>query len=181
MYSVPVAVAPLPSGWVTRGAGSFASRLFLHTFDGAGNHVARTVVHDDDTGDFLPPLLASRPNGGPLLVWSDASGIRAAVLSNDGLTTTTPIDLYRAGGPPFAVCRASPSPVTPSTSCSLSRTLGRRRWLAALGSRLDVGCAARVRRAAENPESAINPYLVTGGNDLRIVFETWTTNSRTPR
>jgi hypothetical protein len=177
LYSVPVAIAPLPSGWVIAGHASANPELFLHVFDGAGNHVSRIVL-DNGTAYSPPPQLASRPNGGPLLVWANDDGIHAAVVSSDGLTTTTPINLHVAGGDEFAFASSVAFAGDTFYVLLTVQTPTSEAWL----RWARVSTSGALLGFVEPPRDMnfINPYLVTGGNDLRIVFETWTTNSYDP-
>lgn len=172
-YAVPVAVAPLPSGWVV--AGHADVQLFLHAFNGAGNHVSRIVLDDDEETAW--PLLASRPNGGPLVVWTTDAGVRAAVVSNDGLTTTVPINIHTTGQ---------------EFASAASVAFGGDVFYVLLEVRTDtsepwmrwarVSTAGALLGFTDAPKNLNfgNPSLVTGGNGLRIVFETWITNSYDP-
>jgi hypothetical protein len=96
-------VAALPSGWVVAGAGG--AGLFVHTFNAGGANAGRmeVTVANADTG--VDARLIPRPGGAPLLVWgtgfaytSAPRHLYAAVLSADGLSMTTRIELPVSDG-----------------------------------------------------------------------------------
>jgi hypothetical protein len=89
----PVAVAPLPSGWVV--VGYAKPDLFVHVIDATGHDVARWVLADiPDSGPFSKTLVvAERPGGGPLVLWYGGGVARGAVVAADGRSATTPITL----------------------------------------------------------------------------------------
>ena len=94
-----VAIAPLPSGWAV--AGWTHAGNFLHAIDADGRNVGRLALpggtelgNSNGVRDVEPPLLAARPGGGPLMVWGVGAGVyRAAVVSDDGRSTTAPVDI----------------------------------------------------------------------------------------
>ena len=89
-------MAPLPSGWDV--AGYAAPDIFLHAIDATGQDVGRLVVATIPAAEAVSgvPILAARPDGGPLFVWSRAGEVRAAVVAADGRSTTAPVVLSTA-------------------------------------------------------------------------------------
>jgi hypothetical protein len=68
---VKVRTTLLPSGWVV--AGYYEREVFIHAVSAAGESVGRTTVDRFADGTlWAGPILASRPNGGPLIVVGDA-------------------------------------------------------------------------------------------------------------
>jgi hypothetical protein len=93
-----VSVAPLPSGWVIAASGR--DSLTLYPIAADGHLVGKTMVPTPRSP--LKPLLAARPGAGPVLVWIvdyTNSGLRAAVVADDGLSIATPIVLPLDGEP----------------------------------------------------------------------------------
>lgn len=85
-------VATLPSGWVVLATTS--ASLSLYTLDAAGNVVAHNVLDPMSGGFGLDmPILVSQPNGGPLVIWEGGLSLYAAVVSADGLSVTTAIEV----------------------------------------------------------------------------------------
>jgi hypothetical protein len=95
----PPQIAALTSGWLVLAAAG--TSISLYTLDGAGNVVARHTLDPMSDGFGVFPILVSRPNGGPLVIWGGFSNY-AAVVSADGRSVTTPIevpvDSYDGGG-----------------------------------------------------------------------------------
>jgi len=89
----PLAVAPLPSGWVV--VGYAKPELFVHVIDATGHDIARWVLADiPDSGPFSKTLVvAERAGGGPLVLWYGGGVARGAVVAADGRSATTPITL----------------------------------------------------------------------------------------
>jgi len=90
MFASNLLVAPLPSGWVVAGING---DVYVHAFDASGRHLSRTRVDTVPNGWLDGPLLASRPGGGPLLVWMTETAIRAALISENGRSATAPFDV----------------------------------------------------------------------------------------
>ena len=88
------AVAPLSSGWIVAGCGY--PQVFIHRVDASGREVARAVVDRISdpydaciTGSLV---LASRPGGGPLLLWRSGwdTNLHASLVADDGLSAGAP-------------------------------------------------------------------------------------------
>ena len=161
-----VAAARLPSGWAI--AGYAPPAFFLHAVDGSGQSVARTLLDTAPLANvFAFPVLAGRPDGGPLVLWQTSTGLRAVVVAADGRSTTAPVMLPVTGrladyprvafvGGVFYVL----APLTTSTSSPLLRMfrIGSDGTLASTFDALPGVSAARVS-------------LVSDADDLRIVYD----------
>jgi hypothetical protein len=91
-----VVIAPLASGWVA--AGWANSEVFIRGIDANGGDLGRLTVDTVGVDDLLAmPVLASRPNGGPLLVWQSKTALKAAVVAADGRSISTPRTLPSGG------------------------------------------------------------------------------------
>ena len=91
-----VVIAPLASGWVA--AGWANSEVFVRGIDANGGDLGRLTVDTIDANDLLAmPMLASRPSGGPLLVWQSKTALKVAVVSPDGRSISTPRSLPSGG------------------------------------------------------------------------------------
>ena len=75
-YVGGVAVAPIPSGWVI--AGCVSGQLLLFTVDAAGMNSVRAPAPVGDRVCEYAMVLAARPGGGPLLVWSAGYSVSGA-------------------------------------------------------------------------------------------------------
>jgi hypothetical protein len=167
-----LAVAPLPSGWVV--AGYAAPELFLHALDAAGQPVARLVVAQ------LPPaaasgglpILAARPDGGPLLVWSQAGEVRAAVVAVDGRSTTVPIVLSTASarvvGSPSAIFGRDTFSVAFSVETAPNPGQLRLAQIATDGSLSGIGDALL---GTEVSNATLGPSQARGSSDLTVVYQ----------
>jgi hypothetical protein len=84
--------APLPSGgWVV---GFCATpEIYFLTFDVAGRAQRRVVVSSSIAeymcGESIP-MLAARPDGGPLMLWRQEEGLVMSVIAADGLSASPP-------------------------------------------------------------------------------------------
>jgi len=90
-YLDGVALAPMPSGWMI--ASCVAGHLLLFTVDTAGVNSARPPLPVSDNGCAYSMLLAARPGGGALLVWTAGYGVSAALIAADGQSAGTPFDI----------------------------------------------------------------------------------------
>jgi hypothetical protein len=85
-----LAAASLPSGgWIVAVCGS--SDIYFHTLDAAGRPRRRVVVSPAVGGygcQTGAPVLAARPDGGPLLLWQDEAGLSMSVIAADGLSAS---------------------------------------------------------------------------------------------
>jgi hypothetical protein len=87
-YAYGVAVAPIESGWVV--AVCSDRETFFHALDAVGNDVGRTVVANlsFSSQPCSKPVLAKRPNGGPLMVWLTEQGLQMSMIAADGRSAT---------------------------------------------------------------------------------------------
>ncbi len=91
-YAYGMAVAPIPSGWVVAVCGD--KEIFLHALDDAGNDLGRTVVANVyGLQACAKPVLAKRPNGGPLLLWLGDEGLKMSMIAADGLSASPPLTI----------------------------------------------------------------------------------------
>jgi hypothetical protein len=68
--------------------------VFVHAIDAAGHGVSRLrLATVSGAATTLLPITAARPGGGPLVVWTKAGVVSAAVISADGRSATPPITL----------------------------------------------------------------------------------------
>jgi hypothetical protein len=76
-----IALAATPTGWLLA-ASSYPDGVVVFTIDPAGRNATRThVIQNART-----PIFAARPNGTPLLVWTEHDGeLRAALVSAEGI------------------------------------------------------------------------------------------------
>jgi hypothetical protein len=81
-----VAVAPTASGWLVAACGG--GNVFVHALDASGKKIARTVLSDGasltlgcSTGSLV---LAPRPGGGALLMWTAYYDTVAVLIGADG-------------------------------------------------------------------------------------------------
>ena len=97
-------VGTLPAGWVVAAAAQ--PELFIHALDATGKDLGRTRVEGSPIY-FEPslPTFASRPGGGPLLVWDGATKLRATIVAADGRSVSTPVDLPARRGQPVNLRR----------------------------------------------------------------------------
>ncbi len=163
-----VKIAALPSGWLVLAA--TGSSISLYTLDGAGDVVARSAL-DPMSGGFgiSSPILVSQPNGGPLVIWQVISTY-AAVVSADGLSVTTPIEVpvnsYDGGG---------------SLPSLASATLAAGKFQAVFNENCAAGPCLEIVSIAPNgtvagsfqPPGVAAPWgaqLVSGADDLRLLY-----------
>jgi hypothetical protein len=91
-----VAVAAIPAGWIVGIWGEIRPgmpELFFHVIDAQGRDTGRVTVDGGPVwlgGGPSPLLLASRPGGGPLLVWKTDTEVRTSVIAADGRSATSP-------------------------------------------------------------------------------------------
>jgi hypothetical protein len=90
-YITGVAVAPIPSGWVI--ASCVSGNLHLFTVDAAGVNSLRAPAPDDRGCVGYGMVLAARPGGGPLLVWSPGYGVSGSFIAADGQSAGTPFEI----------------------------------------------------------------------------------------
>ena len=92
-----IAVAPLPSGgWTV--ASCAEPDVYIQTLDANGRLLGRIVVSRSVAGyacNGQAPVLAARPNGGPLMLWQDDSVVMS-VIAADGLSASAPRTLVDA-------------------------------------------------------------------------------------
>jgi hypothetical protein len=89
--NVSAQIAALPTGWLVLAVAD--ASLTMYSLDSAGNVVGHSVLDPMANGfDVGRPILVSQPNGGPLVIW-EVINIYAAVVSADGLSTTTPVQI----------------------------------------------------------------------------------------
>jgi hypothetical protein len=91
----PIALAPLPSGWVV--AGYVEDDIYIQAIDRDGRGLGRVVVATVSPGDLVEvPRLISRAAGGPLLIWRTGDTVYASVVADDGKSATAPIVVVEA-------------------------------------------------------------------------------------
>jgi len=162
-------VRPLPSGWVVAG---YAQRdMFVHAIDATGRGVGRITLADIPVGATrTAPVVAGRPDAGPLVVWARFSVITAAVVSADGRTATAPItlpiDASMVTGPlsaafvgdAFYVAAAIYDDVRQATSAHLRLV------------RVAADATTVTAIDALPGIDVSNPQIVEGADELRIVY-----------
>jgi hypothetical protein len=97
------AVAPIPSGWVVAVCGD--PEIYIHAVDATtGWDVGRTVVSPVTVPSKLclngKPVLAARPDGGPLMLWQTDDGVTMSMIGADGLSASPPQTIV---GAPLAI------------------------------------------------------------------------------
>ena len=169
-----IALAPATSGWILAADLEFpGTRVFqARAIDSSGQEAARTTVEElVVTGDQYvaeaSPLLASRPGGGPLMVWQiiDSLGavrIHAAVISDDGKSASSPIEIptvaTRGPGSVGAAFAGDAFYVTFSQGDDL------------VLARIPPDGASVSLIPVLPGESGSMPTLVSGSDDLRLVY-----------
>jgi hypothetical protein len=174
-FFTPVVIAPLPSGWVIAGWTDLG--FFLDAFDAQGNQIARTSFGqspDRTESSFSVPtvLLASRPEGGPLLVWFDDVTVHAAMVSDDGTSIAAPVEIAPVGGS-FKLAQAAFAGDTFYVSFDNVEAPQGGIRLARLSSE---GELLGIDNALQGVAGAAS--LVVGAGDLRVAY--WTANSDDP-
>jgi hypothetical protein len=164
LYAGELLLAPLPSGWVVAGATSVD--IYVHSFDAAGRHLARKAVDTlADDALYAPPVIAARPDGGPLLTWVSNDGLRAVVVSADGRSATAPIVVTREiSGTPLSAAHVG-------NAFYVARTVERPGNYEQLNlTRIETD--GRVTGAIDAlPGTAVSsPQLVPGADDLRLIY-----------
>jgi hypothetical protein len=151
-----IAIAPLASGWIA--ARALQPEIAFQSVDATGTVLTQVAV-DSVPGILSDTVLVPRPGGGPLLLWTGTSGVRAAVIADDARTATTPVDLSGwasvfsgtfANGAFYVVIADS----------------------AAGGRLVRVETDGTVKTAVDLAKSLISPTLVSGAADLRVLFTT---------
>ena len=168
-----VDVAPLPSGWVV--AVAVDPDVVIHRFDPSGQPGARTVVETAPAGVLVPPILAPRPGGGPLMVWQTDAGVRAAVIAADGSSTTRPVTV--AAGEELRSA-FSATFVAGSFYVGMQVNDGSDRGQLRVVRLGTDGQPAETFQALAGV-TVVDPVLVSGGDDLRVLYHTlegWTAN-----
>jgi hypothetical protein len=162
-------IAALPSGWLV--LATTGSSLSLYTLDGAGTVVAHSAL-DPMSGGFeiSSPILVSQPNGGPLVIWQ-VFNTYAAVVSADGRSVTTPlevpVDSYAGGG-------VLPSLTSAAFAAGEFQAVFNENCVA--GPCLEIVSIALDGTVAGSfkPPGVAAPWgasLVTGADDLRLLYE----------
>jgi hypothetical protein len=164
-----LSVAPLPSGWAV--AGHNYLEIFTHAVDAAGVDRGRIVVDKLNTtslADMLlaPPRMASRPNGGPLIVWATVSAVRVSVVSADGRSASTPKSISTVNYP-LNVVLMNAAWVGDAFYVAMQIADGPVK-LTLLRVEAD-GTPTTVFDAMPGSEALV-PTLVTGADDLRVVY-----------
>jgi hypothetical protein len=171
-----ITLAPLASGWVI---GGYDGRqdFFVHAIDASGVDLGRSVAGTSSGYDITePPVLVSRPTGGPLFAWQQAGVVHTALVADDG----------RSVGPVKDVYGMDPS--TASATLESAAFAGDAFYLLML--RPDAQGAAHyplVRVEADGTPGAVSdalpgvafgftlgpigsPVLVAGAADVRVLF-----------
>jgi hypothetical protein len=142
--------------------------VFVRSFDAAGAPVARTIV-DVITHDTLHslPSLTSRPNGGPLLIWSLPGALRAAVIAADGRSATPPFDLTATDGN-----TSQPSAAYVGDAFYVAHSIFNAATDQPQLHLIRVEVDGRISRQfdALPAQPVYDPILVTGADDLRVVY-----------
>ena len=167
-----LAVAPLPSGWVV--AGYAAPEIFLHAIDATGQDVGRLVIAQvpaAEAGSGLP-ILAARPDGGPLLVWSRAGELRAAVVAADGQSMTAPVVL--ATGAPQVL--GSPSAIYGRDAFNVAFSIDgganrRQLRLARVETDGTLTGSYDALRGTDVWNATLGPSQAFGSSDLTVVYQ----------
>jgi len=162
---VSVRVAPLVSGWVV--AGYYDPTLFFHAVSATGADGGHTTVETLPLGMlWARPVLAPRPDGGPLLVWETTDGIRASVISSDGRSATPPARV--ATGPSLAGA-LSAAYVGDAFYVAFSVDAGANPAQLRL---VRVGVDGQIGAAVAAPAGlqVEVPKLVSGGDHLRVMY-----------
>jgi hypothetical protein len=163
-----VAVAPIATGWVVGVCG--ASDVYLHAIDASGQDAGRTIVaHATDMNEECQPgtlSLAARPNGGPLLLWETNNGVNAAVVSDDGRSAGTPVEIAGQGVAVFGASAAWVGDAFTVAAGIASPQTGEALRLAIV--RPD-GTSTLVK---DVPMASLSntPRVVAGAADLRVVY-----------
>jgi hypothetical protein len=99
-----IGIGTLPAGWVIL---AYAEpELFIHTMDATGKDLGRTRVDGLPVNSFAYVTLASRPSGGPLVVWLAGTNLRAAIVAADGRSASTPVDILPVTSTPQSLSAA---------------------------------------------------------------------------
>jgi hypothetical protein len=90
-----VSVIPLPSGWALVGLTQTVAEveIFVQSFDPSGAHASRTTLRVLPDGVWNGPLVAERPDGGPMIAWATLTKLSAIILAADGRSATAPFDI----------------------------------------------------------------------------------------
>jgi hypothetical protein len=167
-----LAVAPLPSGWVV--AGYAAPQIFLHAIDAMGQPIGRVVIVEVPAAEAGAgvPILAARPDGGPLVVWSRAGAVRAAVVAADGRSTTTSVVLSTAAAPalgsPSAIFAFDAFNVAYSADAGANR---RQLWLARVEPDGTMTGMFDALRGTDVRSATLGPSQAFGSSDMTVVYQ----------
>jgi hypothetical protein len=159
-----VRVTPLPSGWVV--AGSYERELFIHAVSATGDSAGRTTMAVlPNSALSAGPVLAARPDGGPLLVWVTPEGLRTSVISADGRSVTPPATIAPLASSPTAAVAGDAfyvAFVAPAGSNSAQLRVVRIGFDGEIGAIIDVLPGQQIGAA----------NLVSGGDHLRVMHST---------
>jgi hypothetical protein len=162
-------IAALPSGWVVLATST--TSMTLYALDSTGNVVAHTAIDPLDNGFGVGnPFLVPQPNGVPLVMWQIFDTIYAALVSADGRSVSTPIQVpvdpnnYGGGGPSLG-----------------SATFAAGNFQAVVQKNCASGACVQIVSIAPNGTVAgsfepagVSPYwgsrLVSGAAELRLLY-----------
>jgi hypothetical protein len=169
-----LASAPLADGWVV--AEVMLEGLVLYTLDAGGQKLARMVVEENprdpnswdasvQSPKIQAPKLVARSDGGPLLLWRNADGYRAAIVAADGRSTSAPVNLPNAGVEGFSPAAAAYVEGAFSVVVRVSLDDGLR--LVRIGADGHIISSEKILAG----QTVGAPDLATGTTDHRLIYE----------
>jgi hypothetical protein len=166
--SAEMAMAPSLTGWIV--AVFAGPELFLRALDTDGRDLGRTTVDSIPQEDvFLGLTIAPRPGGGALLLWRTQKGAREVVISDDGLSTTSPKDL---SWPDTNITSASAAYLSDTFYVAFLDPIDDTHTQLYLQGVAVDGTPAAPRAVPGDPSAGML-QLASGANDLRVVYSSY--------
>jgi hypothetical protein len=161
----PIALAPLPSGWVV--AGYTGDEIYIQAIDQDGRGLGRAMVAGVPAGQLVEvPRLIARSGGGPLLIWRTGDTVYASVIADDGKAVTPPIVVAEAGPYDWTASAAFVGGVF-YVGLAVEWDISTRLMVTPIG-------ADGSRLATFEALPGVNPRfptLVTGADELRVAYQ----------